>query len=713
MWITNEDINAYLNWRPGEPNNTYGQESVIMMYAKKGANVKGYWNDTIPTGEKVYGSSYTLNTFGYICEWNSIANVPGRLSENAKAYIQQHVDFVDSNSYNNLMTNASFYNAFWQYEKVDKNFTAYASWEIIGDIGEFMLGNLDDFFLTDNPYDIILADVLASYVLNENTENACEKALEYVFKADSIYKDFLTLVKSSSEWDDSIDTNDLTLFAKTLFNKTEQSLINGVFFSPSTSDVKKDYPEMYETVKKLFSGVSETNLNKIFSGINNMSTITDYINTGADAVNGFMDAYQKYIIAKTLVTTESEVLGALLAACYQLENPFYQTALKTSIDSYIEVLDYDSAISAVANYMFESSAYNVYNVFKGSLTDLVYSGIASIFGVNVDVVKKVIIAYNVTYAFLDYFSGVGKESEMFFILNATAVLEKSLKDIVMNCGKNLINDNALDNATRFDAAYGLLQSVEQYAYSGLAKYISAMKKEFVFDYAIKSNLGGFVVKYNAMKELNKKRASADIAIETAVFFEGVWKNANCHTGNFDKSKLVSVKCPTDVFVYNENDVLVLSIVDNRIVTIAANIAAVVDGNEKIISIPCDREYDIKIVGTDKGIMDYSVYESTDFETVKYTGFLDVPLVKDCVYSGNLEISGDKTELDYSLSLECPHPDENYDGVCDFCSEDFTKSCSCNCHSNAFMQFLHKILCFLYRIFGMEQYRYCGCGKAHW
>lgn len=59
-----------------------------------------------------------------------------------------------------------------------------------------------------------------------------------------------------------------------------------------------------------------------------------------------------------------------------------------------------------------------------------------------------------------------------------------------------------------------------------------------------------------------------------------------------------------------------------------------------------------------------------------------------------------------------HNDNNHDGICDSCSEDFTKGCSCNCHSNAFMQFIHKILCFLYRIFGMEQYRYCGCGKAH-
>ena len=63
--------------------------------------------------------------------------------------------------------------------------------------------------------------------------------------------------------------------------------------------------------------------------------------------------------------------------------------------------------------------------------------------------------------------------------------------------------------------------------------------------------------------------------------------------------------------------------------------------------------------------------------------------------------------------ECKHSDANHDGICDACSEDFTKGCSCNCHGNAFMQFLHKIVTFLRKLFGMTQYQYCNCGKAHW
>ena len=42
------------------------------------------------------------------------------------------------------------------------------------------------------------------------------------------------------------------------------------------------------------------------------------------------------------------------------------------------------------------------------------------------------------------------------------------------------------------------------------------------------------------------------------------------------------------------------------------------------------------------------------------------------------------------------------------------ACDCNCHStNAFIKFFFNIGNFFRKLFGMTQYRYCGCGAAHW
>ena len=109
--------------------------------------------------------------------------------------------------------------------------------------------------------------------------------------------------------------------------------------------------------------------------------------------------------------------------------------------------------------------------------------------------------------------------------------------------------------------------------------------------------------------------------------------------------------------------------------------------------------------------------------------IDVDVVHEHTEKSIPETSANCTEAGLTKGLYCSvceiviteqsiipatgHSDANHDGICDACSEDFTKGCSCNCHGNAFMQFLHKIITFLRRLFGMTQYQYCGCGKAHW
>lgn len=62
-----------------------------------------------------------------------------------------------------------------------------------------------------------------------------------------------------------------------------------------------------------------------------------------------------------------------------------------------------------------------------------------------------------------------------------------------------------------------------------------------------------------------------------------------------------------------------------------------------------------------------------------------------------------------------HSDLNSDNLCDACGEAVNEPapCTCMCHSDAFSRFIHTILCFFYKLFGMNQYQFCACGKAHW
>lgn len=711
-------LNGYICWRNTSNN------KVLTNISGNVSGLRGSGNLMITEEQAVNKKTYTDMDWDFDNIWTMNDGYPElqhnmecdaweseNLSDDAKSYIQEHINFVNSNAYNNLMTNAGFYNTLWQYESTDRNFTAYTAWEVLGDIGEVATLNFNDLFVTENPYDVILADVLSGYVIDNTILNMCEKTLESVFNVDKITNDIIKILQTSDEWNDATDIDKIKDAVKSFFGKSKEKFIDGVFFSTEEYNFKEKHPGAYETLNELFPKMTTDKWSGIFSKLDNASTIIGYINTGADVVSCFFDAYQKYLIAQALIDTQEDVLRALMVAGYYLP-PIAQDYFVDALNSYLEVLDYDSAISAVSNYMLGGSIKNVYNIFKGSLQTIIYNGIANLLGVAAGNVNAVVFAYNTTYTLLDYFSGLGDMSELFFLLDSAAMLEDSIINVVDTTSSNLKSNATLKNAKMFDSSWGLLQAVEQYTYSGLSKYISAIKRNYNFEFAIKTTVGGYFTKYFALKELNNKNSNADNAIQVAVMFEGEWKNASCHDKNNAVSKLVSVKCPTDVYVYDESGNLVLSIINNKIEICDIRIAAIVDGDEKIFALSDYCKYNIKIVGTDNGTMDYSVCDILDDELITYTEFENVELTKDCVYTGTLDVTVSE-DRDYSLSLDyCNHLDNNNNGICDVCETDLTLSCTHLCHStNGFMQFIWKIARFIYRIFGMNQY--CECGMAHW
>ena len=149
---------------------------------------------------------------------------------------------------------------------------------------------------------------------------------------------------------------------------------------------------------------------------------------------------------------------------------------------------------------------------------------------------------------------------------------------------------------------------------------------------------------------------------------------------------------------NENANIVFRSVDDEGEIITTTLTGTANGDEVVAS---ETEDGIQVTGLNNITVTYETADGTAETTAKVDDGSTV----------NITVNDDENTVE--TDWQCKHPDDNHDGICDSCAEDFTKGCSCNCHSNAFMQFLHKILCFLYRIFGMEQYRYCGCGKAHW
>ena len=95
-----------------------------------------------------------------------------------------------------------------------------------------------------------------------------------------------------------------------------------------------------------------------------------------------------------------------------------------------------------------------------------------------------------------------------------------------------------------------------------------------------------------------------------------------------RAKVISIKCPVDVYVYNQNGQL-LGTIQNNIADEAlkaSGVFFVVDGDEKYIYAPSGLELHFELIGTDTGEMQYSVTEyDTETGDVTEKNFSNVTL----------------------------------------------------------------------------------------
>ena len=94
---------------------------------------------------------------------------------------------------------------------------------------------------------------------------------------------------------------------------------------------------------------------------------------------------------------------------------------------------------------------------------------------------------------------------------------------------------------------------------------------------------------------------------------------------------MKVDCPVDTYVYDENSVLIASIVNNEVVLDNENVFIWVEGESKNIGFN-ENGYTVKIVGNDTGTMDYSISIRDDLYNVMQTAeYCDLPVTLNYEY----------------------------------------------------------------------------------
>lgn len=162
----------------------------------------------------------------------------------------------------------------------------------------------------------------------------------------------------------------------------------------------------------------------------------------------------------------------------------------------------------------------------------------------------------------------------------------------------------------------------------------------------------------------------------------------------DKTNKVSYLSEKD-----ENASVVFSSVDEKGEIVKTTLTGTANGDEVVASETGDG---IQVTG----LNDITVtYETADGTAETKADVKDGSTV-------NITVNDDENKVE--TDWQCKHSDTDHNGICDNCGKDFTADCGHSCHSNnAFVQFFYKIARFFWKLFGMKQYQYCDCGKAHW
>ncbi len=549
-------------------------------------------------------------------EWND-------LSTDTDSYILDHYIFYESGKTDFLQQYKSFYSTIWEEENGKRMFPS-VYWKVLGDLGEIMTFKFNDLTINASYYDLFVADlVLAMNNVTKTDKFSVTAAKEY----DKYYSSVKNLLKTTKEWEEA------TADGLVLDIEIEGFLTKpGYKLNDNTSKaLEKIFKSVFTNHKGAFT--------KIFNLADSASQMCNYISTGADIVNAFKKAYDTYIIVETFKTLDEDFYNICDSIAYQLsqENFNWSNEFLKSVNKYKAQASNDGAMFSSlleCNIEMLNIAYEL--TLKDVLKNASYTLVAKMLNCSTASLNIVAASYNFTYAILDSALKNGAKSDYYSLMYYAAPVEKALRTITKNKGIALKSDflynkdNSYNSAKVFDLSYNMWRCTNMYLYECAYNFLAAQK---IYD-----------------------------EMSLATQYKAYWNNFKCHKGmaTVSSDKIVTVNCPVDIYVYDANKDVVLSI-ENEIVTHRNdNISVMLSDGKKMFSYPAYEEYFIDIKARESGTMEYYIAEVQDDMVVRTIEFYDLPLTPECVYSGSIPYESDMDSIEYQLVINKKEILSDYD-----------------------------------------------------
>lgn len=607
----------------------------------------------------------------------------------------------------------------------------------------------------ENYYEVVVADLLIG-ILNVQKKDEIQLLPKMI-------SEFNKLISDAAS---TIDTFVSGEFAETV-DLTKTSIDKFIKIGDYRTNDKYAENAMFKAIQKLGGDkVNAEKLKSVFQGADKTKQVCKYLSFGLDTINNLRD-YSNRISAFNAYSAASDSLKQVLEKLHDII-PTNERKMRDALEDFINFADKGTKINAETvealsdlgkkvgldtfttilgkEYveLLSSTVCEYVGMFKSKSGALLsstkeYAAIQAGFG---------FFATSVAFelCLLDILcSSTDKAKEMSKIVamsEYTPYIVETIKHYENNLKANKDN-NSVD---LFENAFAIHKASQVYVVDHTVKALE-IKRDSIIE-----------------KLLNREGEYEQVVADT-LSIKSQLADMVCHVNDTTSSivkrtKVVAIKCPVDVLVYDENGNVVVKIINNILEYCADGIEVCISEGEKYICVPATSEYKIVITATDSGNMDYAIFEyDENGDHVRELKYNDIGLYNGQNFQGSIDkfnfgssdkynlITDSKTiyadEDNYKLSKDhkytanivkvtctsdgirtynCSCGDSytetikatghDFEGtICKNCDYDKTQDCSCNCHAGGIKKFFFKFLLFFQKIF--KKNKECKCGVYHY
>lgn len=417
--------------------------------------------------------------------------------------------------------------------------------------------------------------------------------------------------------------------------------------------------ELYQTVQELLGNVGNAEkINKVFEKIDKTGKAFGFVKLG---VNVFKDAVEwgyKISLFNTYASVNEEFKAVMKTFADSI--PESERKMKEAVYDYI---NYSGDTNQQVGEILESFTGMLRNVSLDVFSSFVGKSITEyVVGVQVlNWIGTATVSGGVAFSTTAAFSGVQTAFGSFF---TGATLGLCLSDVICdNSGKSAEMSKVVAMSEFAPYVINALNHYESKLYNDrndnavtYYEYAFAMHKA-TQSYIMQHTINSLEIKRDSLIIKLFSRDDYDGLISDILAYKKSVDNLECHNTNpassvVTETKVIAIKCPVNVFVYDESGTEVVKIVNDNKEHVADGIYVFVEDGEKYIALPADQKYTVKIIATDSGTMEYTVTEygagAQRLRTIKKE---NIPLENNREFNGQVVVPMNVSPESYALTYD--------------------------------------------------------------